>query len=318
VTPEEVIEGVRAGKRRAIGRAISMTEQPGADGRAVLAALHPHTGRAIRVGLTGPPGAGKSTLTAALVRHLRAAGTTVAIVSVDPSSPFTDGAVLGDRIRLVDHFLDDGVFIRSMATRGHLGGLSEATGHAVEILDAAGFDVVIVETVGAGQNEVEVQALAETVVLVLIPGSGDAIQAIKAGVMEIPDVIVINKADRPGAGVLASEIDQALTLVPIDGWKPPVLLTQAIDGDGVVELWGAINDHRAALAEGDALDARRRDGMRRRLRVLALERMARDLDAAIDDAALDALAARVVAREVDPSAAADTMTAATRKEADGE
>jgi LAO/AO transport system kinase len=266
----------------------------------------------------GENGAGKSTLTAALVRHLRAAGTTVAIVSVDPSSPFTDGAVLGDRIRLVDHFLDDGVFIRSMATRGHLGGLSEATGHAVAILDAAGFDVVIVETVGAGQNEVEVQALAETVVLVLIPGSGDAIQAIKAGVMEIPDVIVINKADRPGAGVLASEIEQALTLVPIDGWKPPVLLTQAIDGDGVVELWHAITEHRAALAEGDALDVRRRDGMRRRLRVLALERMARDLDAAIDDAALDALAAQVVSREVDPSAAADTMIAETRKETTSE
>lgn len=317
MTPEQVVQGVRDGKRRAIGRAISMAEQPGPDGRAVLAALHPHTGRAIRVGLTGPPGAGKSTLTAALVRHLRAAGTTVAIVSVDPSSPFTDGAVLGDRIRLVDHFLDEGVFIRSMATRGHLGGLAEATGHAVEILDAAGFDVVIVETVGAGQNEVEVQALAETVVLVLIPGSGDAIQAIKAGVMEIPDVIVINKADRPGADVLAGEIDQALTLVPIDGWKPPVLLTQAIDGDGVTELWDAIGAHRASLAAGDALDARRRDGMRRRLRVLALERMARDLDAAIDDAALDALAARVVSRDIDPSAAADTMTAATRKETHG-
>jgi LAO/AO transport system kinase len=156
------------------------------------------------------------------------------------------------------------------------------------------------------------------VVLVLIPGSGDAIQAIKAGVMEIPDVIVINKADRPGAGVLASEIEQALTLVPIDGWKPPVLLTQAIDGDGVVELWHAITEHRAALAEGDALDVRRRDGMRRRLRVLALERMARDLDAAIDDAALDALAAQVVSREVDPSAAADTMIAETRKETTSE
>lgn len=317
MTPEEVVEGVRAGRRRAIGRAISMTERPGPEGRAVLAALHPHTGRAIRVGLTGPPGAGKSTLTAALVRHLRSAGTSVAIVSVDPSSPFTDGAVLGDRIRLVDHFLDAGVFIRSMATRGHLGGLAEATGHAVEILDAAGFDVVVVETVGAGQNEVEVQALAETVVLVLIPGSGDAIQAIKAGVMEIPDVIVINKADRPGADVLASEIDQALTLVPTEGWRPPVLLTQAIDGDGVAELWDAIGAHRAALAEGDALSARQRDGMRRRLRALALERMARDLDAAIDDATLDDLAARVVAREVDPSAAADTMTAATRKETHG-
>ena len=317
MTPEQVVQGVREGKRRAIGRAISMTESPGPDGRAVLAALHPLTGRAIRLGLTGPPGAGKSTLTAVMVRHLRAMGKTVAIVSVDPSSPFTDGAVLGDRIRLVDHFLDHGVFIRSMATRGHLGGLSEATGHAVEVLDAAGFDVVIIETVGAGQNEVEVQALADTVVLVLIPGSGDAIQAIKAGVMEIPDVVVINKADRPGADVLAGEIDQALTLIPHEGWKAPVLLTTAIDGEGVEALWQAVQDHRAALAQGDAMDARRREGMRRRLRTLALEHLARELDAAIDEAALDELAARVVARDIDPSAAADTMTEAARRRGSG-
>ena len=309
MTPDEVIAGVRAGKRRAIGRAISMAESLGPDGRTVMAALHPDTGRAMRIGITGSPGAGKSTLAAALVRHLRHIGMTVAIVSIDPTSPFTHGAVLGDRIRLVDHFLDDGVFIRSMATRGHLGGLSEATGDAVEILDAAGYDVVIIETVGSGQNEIEVQALAETVVLVLIPGSGDAIQAIKAGVMEIPDVIVINKADRPGADILASEIETALSLVPSDDWRPPVLMTQAIDGNGVAEMWEGIESHRAALAEGDALADRRRDGMRRRLRALAMERMAREMDARIDDAALDSLVTRVVARELDPSAAADSMTA---------
>ena len=307
MNPEEVIAGVRAGTRRAIGRAISMAESLGPDGRAVMAALHPVTGRAMRIGITGSPGAGKSTLAAALVRHLRHIGMTVAIVSVDPTSPFTHGAVLGDRIRLVDHFLDDGVFIRSMATRGHLGGLSEATGDAVEILDAAGFDVVIIETVGSGQNEIEVQALAETVVLVLIPGSGDAIQAIKAGVMEIPDVIVINKADRPGADILAGEIETALSLVPSDDWRPPVLMTQAIDGNGIAEMWEGIESHRAALAEGDALADRRRDGMRRRLRALAMERMAREMDARIDEAALDSLVTRVVARELDPSAAADTM-----------
>ena len=312
MNPEEVIAGVRAGTRRAIGRAISMAESLGPDGRAVMAALHPVTGRAMRIGITGSPGAGKSTLAAALVRHLRHIGMTVAIVSVDPTSPFTHGAVLGDRIRLVDHFLDDGVFIRSMATRGHLGGLSEATGDAVEILDAAGYDVVIIETVGSGQNEIEVQALAETVVLVLIPGSGDAIQAIKAGVMEIPDVIVINKADRPGADILAGEIETALSLVPSDDWRPPVLMTQAIDGNGIAEMWEGIESHRAVLAEGDALADRRRDGMRRRLRALAMERMAREMDARIDDAALDSLVTRVVARELDPSAAADTMTSHDR------
>ena len=302
MNPEEVIAGVRAGTRRAIGRAISMAESLGPDGRAVMAALHPVTGRAMRIGITGSPGAGKSTLAAALVRHLRHIGMTVAIVSVDPTSPFTHGAVLGDRIRLVDHFLDDGVFIRSMATRGHLGGLSEATGDAVEILDAAGYDVVIIETVGSGQNEIEVQALAETVVLVLIPGRG----------MEIPDVIVINKADRPGADILAGEIETALSLVPSDDWRPPVLMTQAIDGNGIAEMWEGIESHRAALAEGDALADRRRDGMRRRLRALAMERMAREMDARIDDAALDSLVTRVVARELDPSAAADTMTSHDR------
>ncbi|MGB1526789.1 MAG: methylmalonyl Co-A mutase-associated GTPase MeaB, partial [Miltoncostaeaceae bacterium] len=248
MTPEQVVAGVRAGRRRAIGRAITMAESLGPEGRAVMRALHPLAGRAMRVGITGSPGAGKSTLSAALVRLLRGRGVTVAIVSVDPTSPFTHGAVLGDRIRLVDHFLDDGVFIRSMASRGHLGGLSEATGDAVTILDSAGFDVVIVETVGAGQNEVEVQALTDTVVLVLMPGSGDAIQAIKAGVMEIPDVIVINKCDRPGADVLAGEVESALTLVPPDGWVPPVILTQALDGQGVADAWDAVERHRDDLA----------------------------------------------------------------------
>lgn len=307
MTPEQVVAGVREGRRRAIGRAITMAESLGPEGRAVMRALHPRAGRAMRVGITGSPGAGKSTLSAALVRLLRGRGMTVAIVSVDPTSPFTHGAVLGDRIRLVDHFLDDGVFIRSMASRGHLGGLSEATGDAVTILDAAGFDVVIVETVGAGQNEVEVQALTDTVVLVLMPGSGDAIQAIKAGVMEIPDVIVINKCDRPGADVLAGEVESALTLVPPDGWVPPIILTQALDGQGVADAWDAVERHRADLAATDTAGARARDGVRRHLRSLALERMARDLAARSDAQALDALVERVVAREIDPSTAVDTI-----------
>ena len=307
MTPEQVVAGVREGRRRAIGRAITMAESLGPEGRAVMRALHPRAGRAMRVGITGSPGAGKSTLSAALVRLLRGRGVTVAIVSVDPTSPFTHGAVLGDRIRLVDHFLDDGVFIRSMASRGHLGGLSEATGDAVTILDSAGYDVVIVETVGAGQNEVEVQALTDTVVLVLMPGSGDAIQAIKAGVMEIPDVIVINKCDRPGADVLAGEVESALTLVPPDGWVPPVILTQALDGQGVADAWDAVERHRADLAATGTAGARARDGVRRHLRSLALERMARNLAARSDAQALDALVERVVAREIDPSTAVDTI-----------
>ena len=314
MTPEQVVAGVREGRRRAIGRAITMAESLGPEGRAVMRALHPLAGRAMRVGITGSPGAGKSTLSAALVRLLRGRGVTVAIVSVDPTSPFTHGAVLGDRIRLVDHFLDDGVFIRSMASRGHLGGLSEATGDAVTILDSAGFDVVIVETVGAGQNEVEVQALTDTVVLVLMPGSGDAIQAIKAGVMEIPDVIVINKCDRPGADVLAGEVESALTLVPPDGWVPPVILTQALDGQGVADAWDAVERHRADLATTDTAGARARDGVRRHLRSLALERMARDLAARSDAQVLDALVERVVAREIDPSTAVDTILGVSRVE----
>lgn len=313
---DEVIAGVCGVNRRAIGRAISLAESFGPEGRAVIEALHPMSGRALRVGITGSPGTGKSTLSGALVRHLRDLGKTVAIVSVDPTSPFTRGAVLGDRIRLTEHFLDEGVFIRSMASRGHLGGLSEATGDAVTILDAAGFDVVLIETVGAGQNEVEVQSLVETVVLVLMPGSGDAIQAIKAGLMEIPDVIVINKADRPGAEMLAGEIEGALSLVPAKGWRPPVLLTQALDGVGIVDLWDAVEGHRADLAESGGLDGRRHDGMRRHLRALALERLARDLDARTDAALVDALAARVLALEIDPSVAVDTMLGTTALSAD--
>ena len=192
---------------------------------------------------------GKSTLIGALVRHLRAAGDRVAVVSVDPTSPFTRGAVLGDRIRLTDHFLDPGVFIRSMASRGHLGGLAEATADAVLVLDAAGYDVVLVETVGSGQNEVEVQALTETVLLVLMPGSGDSIQALKAGLMEIPDLLVINKADRPGADLLRAELEATLSLVPSGPWRPPDRQPPGRStGDGVAELWAQVGRHREFLA----------------------------------------------------------------------
>jgi GTPase len=304
---DAVLEGVRAGRKRSVARAISLVEALGADGRRVAAELHPLTGRAERVGVTGPPGAGKSTLVSAIVRHLRERGRTVAVVSVDPSSPFTRGAVLGDRIRLADHFLDPGVFIRSMASRGHLGGLAEATADAVLVLDAAGYDVVLVETVGSGQNEIEVQALAETVLLVLMPGAGDAIQAIKAGLMEIPDVVVVNKADRPGADLTRSEVSAALTLVPAPGRDVPVVTAQAIDGTGVPDVWAEVEAHRAWLAEDGRMETRRRDGMRRQIRALALDRLARRVEAAGDPAFMDEVVTEVLAGDVDPAGAVDRL-----------
>ncbi len=304
---EPLIEGVRGGERRAIGRAISVAERLGPEGRELVAALHPDTGRAWRVGITGPPGAGKSTLISGLAGLLRRAGRSVAVVSVNPTSPFTRGAVLGDRIRLADHFLDPGVFIRSMASRGHHGGLAEATADAVLVLDAAGFDVVLVETVGSGQNEVEVQALTETVVLALMPGSGDGVQAIKAGLMEIPDVLAVTKADRPGADVLVSELASALSLVPGGPWEPPIVRVAALEGAGLDELWGAVERHRAFLGDGERLEARRREGLARQLRALAADRLARRVDAAADPAFIDALIDDVVARRVDPAEAVNRV-----------
>jgi LAO/AO transport system kinase len=304
---EEILAGVRAGERRAIGRAISLVEARGDAGRDVLRRLHPSTGRAIRLGVTGSPGVGKSTLIGALIGHLRRSGCTVAVVSVDPTSPFTRGAVLGDRIRLTDHFLDTGVFIRSMASRGHLGGLSEATAGAVLVLDAAGFDVVIVETVGSGQNEVEVQTLTETVALVLMPGSGDSIQALKAGLMEIPDVLVINKADRPGADLLRAELEATMSLVPARSWEPPIVETRAHEAAGVDELWAAVERHRSHLIDAGLMDGRRRDGLRRQLRALALDRLGRRLDSACDPAFVDALVDEVLSRAIDPDTAVDRV-----------
>jgi LAO/AO transport system kinase len=304
---EEILAGVRAGGRRAIGRAISLVEARGDAGREVVRRLHPSTGRAVRLGVTGSPGVGKSTLIGALVGYLRRSGRTVAVVSIDPTSPFTRGAVLGDRIRLTDHFLDPGVFIRSMASRGHLGGLSEATAGAVLVLDAAGFDVVIVETVGSGQNEVEVQALTETVALVLMPGSGDSIQALKAGLMEIPDVLVINKADRPGADLLRAELEATMSLVPARDWEPPIVETRAHEAVGVEELWAAVERHRGHLFDAGLMEERRRDGLRRQLRALALDRLGRRLDAACDGDFVSELVGEILARTIDPDTAVDRL-----------
>jgi LAO/AO transport system kinase len=239
---------------------------------------------------------------------LRRRGRRVAVVSVDPTSPFTQGAVLGDRIRLVDHFLDDGVFIRSMASRGHHGGLAEATADAVLVLDAAGFDVVLVETVGSGQNEVEVQTLTETVVLALMPGSGDGVQAIKAGLMEIPDVIAVTKADREGADAMVSQLTDALRLVPAGSWEPPVVRVRALEPGGAEDLWEAVERHRAHLGEDDRLRERRREGLTRQLRALAVDRLSRRVEQA-SSGALDELVGRVLERRIDPSGAVDELLA---------
>jgi LAO/AO transport system kinase len=304
---DALVTGVRAGERRPVARAITVVEGLGPEARELVAALHPQTGKALRIGVTGSPGVGKSTLISALVRHLREDDQKVAVVSVDPTSPFTRGALLGDRIRLVDHFLDPAVFIRSMATRGHVGGLAEATADAVLVLDAAGFDVVLVETVGAGQTEVEVQTLTETVILALMPGSGDSIQAIKSGLMEIPDVIAITKADRPGADFLRAELDGALSLVPGGPWSPPIVATRAIEGVGIGALWDEVLRHRAFLSEEGRLERRRREGLARQLRALALDRLARRIDEASDPAFVDPLLDDVLARRVDPTRAVDRV-----------
>jgi LAO/AO transport system kinase len=263
--------------------------------------LYPNTGQALVAGFTGPPGVGKSSLLASLVGHLRKQDQTVGVVSVDPSSPFSQGAVLGDRIRLADHFLDPGVFIRSMSTRGYLGGVSEATLQALLLLDASGKDVLLLETVGVGQSEVEVASIADTVVLVLMPGSGDSIQALKAGVMEIPDVIVINKADHPATRTMRSEIRSILSLGGEREWKPPIVETEAIRGEGVPQLWEAVGSHRAFLEQGDGLAARRRRSIENEVVTLAVSQVRRRLaEAVASDPQVRGLLDRVHARELDP------------------
>jgi len=301
VDVSQLAAGVLAGEKRAMARAISLVENRDEAAYHLVRELYPHTGRAIVTGFTGPPGVGKSSLLAALVGVLRKDGTTVGMVSVDPSSPFTKGAVLGDRIRLSDHFLDPGVFIRSMSTRGHLGGISEATLQALLVLDASGKDVLVLETVGVGQSEVDVATVADTVVLVLMPGSGDSVQALKAGVMEIPDVIVINKADNPAAKALRSEIRSILSLDRDRPWKPPIVETEAIRGDGVPEMWQAVLDHRAYLERDGGLEQRRRRSMEHEVVGVAVALARRRLSEAVEqDEQVREVLERVHARELDP------------------
>jgi LAO/AO transport system kinase len=300
-TRESLAEGVRAGDRRALARAITLVENSDPLAYDVVRELYPETGRAYAVGITGPPGVGKSSLISALVRHVREQERSVGVISVDPSSPFSQGALLGDRIRLSDHFLDPEVFIRSMGTRGHLGGLAEATLQALLVLDAAGKDLVFIETVGAGQGEVEVISIADTVVLVLMPGSGDSIQALKAGIMEIPDVIAINKMDHPAAKTMVNEVASILSLDKESEWRPKIVLTEATRGENVAELWSRIEEHRAFLDEGGRLEEQRRRNLANEVFAVASARAKTHLEQAVaDDPELRRLLEEVQRRELDP------------------
>lgn len=281
---------------RALARAISWGES----GRAaeLIARIYPRTGRALTIGLTGPPGVGKSTLSSALVRKVRDLGKSVGVVSVDPSSPFSHGALLGDRIRLSEHFTDDGVFIRSMASRGHLGGLAGATADAVLLMDAFGLDVVIIETVGVGQSEIEIAELAQTTLVALQPGSGDSIQALKAGIMEIADIFVVNKSDHPMANQLRREIRLMMDMLQFPGWIPELVMTQALAGDGIGDLWAAIERHTAYLNESGEIVEKRRQAFLHQVRQLALGRLEKRLDRELQ---------REKVERIDPYEAADRV-----------
>jgi LAO/AO transport system kinase len=300
-TRESLVKAIRGGDPRALARAITLVENGDPLAYEVVADVYPHTGRAYAVGLTGPPGVGKSTLVSALVRLARGEDKQVGVISVDPSSPFTQGALLGDRIRLSDHFLDPAVFIRSMGTRGHLGGLAETTLQTLLILDAAGKDVVLLETVGTGQSEVGVLSIADTVVLALMPGSGDSIQALKAGIMEIPDVIAINKMDHPMAKTMLNEVRQVLALGPKSGWQPPIVLTEAMRGEGVEQLWEKVAEHRAWLESEGELERRRRRNLAQEVFAVASARARRRIEATVqDDPELRRLLDEVQERKLDP------------------
>jgi GTPase len=306
----DLAQRLLAGDKRALARGISLVENDDPAGWKLVREVYPRTGQADVVGFTGPPGVGKSTLIGALTKANREADRDVAVLSIDPSSPFTQGALLGDRIRLADHFLDPGVFIRSMANRGALGGLSEAALQAALLMDAAGKDVVFLETVGVGQAEVDIIDHADTIVLVLQPGSGDSIQALKAGVMEIPDVIVINKADHPLTDTMVREVKGVLALAPREdgAWEIPVLRVEAARETGVEEVVEALAEHRAHIEAAGTLLERRRRNLRNEVLALATFRLRRELEASIrEDAAVQELLDEVVSRKLDPSSAAGSI-----------
>lgn len=330
---DELTERLLGGDRRALARLLTIVDDGGRDRlRAIVEQLHAHGGTARTIGVTGSPGVGKSTVTDGLTTQLRERGRTVAVLAVDPSSPFSGGALLGDRVRMQSHHADDGVFIRSMAARGHLGGLSVATPHAVLVLDAAGFDDIIIETVGVGQSEVEIAAAADTTVVALAPNMGDSVQAAKAGILEVADVFAINKSDHPGAGQLEAELRGMIELGHVadpDGdphgdiagdtgtdadaakaaWWPPIVRTVAVRGEGVAELLAAIDDHGRYLDETGTGSRRRRTRARHAIREIALEAVRRRLAgvATGEEALLDALAGEVAGRNLDAYAAADRL-----------
>ncbi|MBM3138682.1 MAG: methylmalonyl Co-A mutase-associated GTPase MeaB [Chloroflexi bacterium] len=311
----ELVEGVLAGNRRALARAISHVEADSPTGRELQRALYPRTGRAQTIGITGSAGAGKSTLVGAVTRDERRRGRTVGIVAVDPSSPFSHGAILGDRIRMQDLTSDPGVFLRSMASRGNLGGLSETATGVVDVMDAAGYDVVIIETVGAGQDEVEVATAAQTTVLVTNPGAGDEIQSMKAGLMEVAQVMVVNKADLAGADTAVTQLRALLAIADLRAWRPPILKAVAKTGEGVPELVDAIDEHHAYLRSHEHGDRERRELARKQIVALARAALHRQaLETAEHSGALAALVDEVAGRRRDPRSAAEILLGAVKRE----
>ena len=304
----KLLERARTGRIADIARLLSIVENEEPGAADVVRHTYAQTGRATLVGFTGPPGAGKSTLVSALTAAYRRTGARVAVVAVDPSSPYTGGAILGDRIRMREQALDAGVYIRSMANRGQSGGLARATRRVVGVLDALGFDVVLVETVGVGQHEIEVARAVDTVCLLTIPGAGDDIQAIKAGIMEIADILVVNKADRPGADETIKDLTQMLNLgTPRTSWRPPVMRTSAKDGSGIQELIAAVEKHRAWAQESGEARRRNAEAMRNEIQMLLQEKVLRDLRERLDKRGLEDIVARVVDKDLDPYGAVDVL-----------
>jgi LAO/AO transport system kinase len=307
--PDTLFAAALEGDRSALARLLSMIEQGGDDARAVGRLSYPLGGHSYTVGLTGAPGAGKSTLTSSIIGHLRKMDLEVAVLAIDPSSPFTGGAILGDRVRMQDHATDRGVFIRSMATRGHLGGLSLAAPEAIRLLDAIGRLWVLVETVGVGQVEVEIAGKADTTVVVVNPGWGDSVQANKAGLMEIADVFVINKADRKGVDETRRDLEQMLDLsdLPHEAWRPPIVPTIGSTGEGVEALWEVVQQHRAHISSSGELDRRRRFRLREELREIVARRLEQKAREICTGDRWDQLQDGVIARSLDPWSAADEM-----------
>jgi LAO/AO transport system kinase len=312
VDGDDLVERARDGSPRAVARLITLVENASPQLRTIMAALVPYAGNARIVGLTGAPGVGKSTSTSALVKAFRAQGKRVGVLAVDPSSPFTGGALLGDRVRMQDHATDPEVYIRSMASRGHLGGLAWATPQAIRVLDAAGCEVVLVETVGVGQAEVAVASLADSTIVLVAPGMGDSIQAAKAGILEIADVFVVNKADRDGAQQTIRDIRNMSALAERgpDEWKPPIVATVASKNEGIDEVVEALDKHHAWLAADDTLHERRRARARDEIEAIAVTALRERMGDLHGDRRLDALADRVLSGECDPYAAADELVAA--------